>query len=102
MTNLDRYPHLRQVLIDAGFHTKVLPLQELLVRDVRGILYLLWGGALFVLLIGGLNIANLALVRLTLKRKELATRRALGAGGAQVVRQFLIENVLATLSRAAF
>ncbi|MEZ5395705.1 MAG: ABC transporter permease [Bryobacterales bacterium] len=94
--NLDRYPHLRQVLIDAGFHTKVLPLQELLVRDVRGILYLLWGGALFVLLIGGLNIANLALVRLTLKRKELATRRALGAGGAQVVRQFLIENVLAT------
>ncbi|PYU77351.1 MAG: hypothetical protein DMG52_00780, partial [Acidobacteria bacterium] len=37
---------------------------------VKGTLYLLWGGAFLVLLIGGLNIANLALARLTLRRKE--------------------------------
>jgi predicted permease len=55
----------------------------------------------FVLLIGGLNIANLALVRMTLRRKELATRRALGAGGAQVIRQFVVENVLAAFMGGA-
>ena len=40
-------------------YTAVTPLQEALTRRVRRILYLLWGGAAFVLLIGALNIANL-------------------------------------------
>ncbi len=92
--NLERFPQWRELLINAGFHTKVEPLQEMLVRDVKGALYLLWGGAAFVLLIGGLNIANLALARFTLRRKELATRLALGAGRAQLTRQSIVENVL--------
>jgi predicted permease len=96
--NLDRFPEWRELLTNAGFHTKVLRLQEMLVGDVAGTLYLLWGGALFVLLIGALNIANLALVRLTLRRKELAMRLALGAGRAQVTRQYVVENVLLTLT----
>ena len=96
--NLDEFPALRQLLIDARFHTKVLPLQEMVVGDVKNVLYLLWGGALLVLLIGALNIANLALVRLTLRRKELATRQALGARGSQAMRQFILENVLAALA----
>jgi len=33
------------------------------VRSVRGALRLLWGGALFVLLIAAVNITNLALAR---------------------------------------
>ena len=45
-------------------YTAVTPLQEALTRSVRRILYLLWGGAAFVLLIGALNIANLALARI--------------------------------------
>jgi len=53
----------------------------------------LWGGALLVLLIGGLNIANLALARLALRRKELATRIALGASRAQIMRQLILENL---------
>ncbi len=96
--NLEQFPQLRELLIDTRFHTKVLRLQEMIVGDVKSILYLLWGGALFVLLIGALNIANLALVRLTLKRKELATRQALGASGSQVMRQFIVENVLAAVA----
>ena len=96
--NLERFPEWREMLTDAGFHTKVLPLQDMMVGGVKSTLYLLWGGALFVLLIGGLNIANLALVRLTLKRKDLATRQALGARGSQVLRQFIVENVLASLA----
>ena len=34
-----------------------------MVKDVRATLYLMWGGSLFVLLIGCVNVANLALVR---------------------------------------
>lgn len=99
--NLEQFPQLRQLLIDTRFHTKVLRLQEMIVGDVVSILFLLWGGALCVLLIGALNIANLALVRLTLKRKELATRQALGARGSQVMRQFIVENVLAAVAGGA-
>ncbi len=45
-----------------------------MVRDVRTTLYLMWGGALFVLLIGCVNVANLVLVRSRARLKELATR----------------------------
>lgn len=95
--NTDASP-LRQLLIDARFHTKVMPLQERIIGDISGTLYLLWGGALFVLLIGGLNIANLAFVRLTLRRKEVATRQALGARRGQALRQLIVESVMASLA----
>src|SRR5258707_8624235 len=90
---LDRMPELKEVLINAGFHTVVKPLQDMLTANVQKTLYLLWGGAFVVLLIGGINIANLALARLALRRKELATRIALGAGRAQLVRQLVLENL---------
>ena len=63
-------------------------------------LYLLWGGALFVLLIGCVNVANLALVRARSRLKELATRLALGAGRWQVARQLILESVVLTLMAA--
>jgi predicted permease len=91
--NLERFPEFKELLINAGFHTIVKPLQDMLTSDVKKTLYLLWGGAFVVLLIGGLNIANLALARLALRRKELATRIALGAGRAQLMRQLILENL---------
>jgi predicted permease len=91
--NLERFPEMKELLINAGFHTTVKPLQDMLTAGVKGTLYLLWGGALLVLLIGGLNIANLALARLAMRRKEIATRIALGAGRAQLVRQLVLENL---------
>ena len=78
--NLDRLPALKPILVNAGFHSVVVPLQDDLVRDVKGTLYLLWGGTSFVLLIGCLNIVNLALVRARGRLREVATRVALGAG----------------------
>ena len=100
--NLERFPEFKQILIDAGFHSEAKPLQELLIGKVKKTLYLLWGGALLVLVIGALNIANLALARLTVRRKEMATRIALGAGRAQLIRQLLLENMgLALLGGAA-
>ena len=95
--NLERFPEFKELLINAGFHTKVRPLQDMLTADVKKTLYLLWGGAVLVLLISGLNIANLALTRLALRRKEMATRIALGAGRMQMIRQLLVENLALAL-----
>lgn len=90
--NLERFPEMKELLINAGFRTTVKPLQDLLIAGVKGTLYLLWGGAFLVLLIGGLNIANLALARLAMRRKQIATRIALGASRGQLIRQLLLEN----------
>ena len=57
--NLDRFPSLKKLLLNAGFHTMVVPLEDMLVKEVRGALYLLWGGAAFVLLIGVLTRAGI-------------------------------------------
>ena len=91
--NLERFPEMKELLINAGFNTKVRPLQDMLTAGVKDTLYLLWGGAFLVLLIGGLNIANLGLARLANRRKEMATRMALGAGRAQLVRQLILESL---------
>jgi len=98
--NLDLFPQLKPLLINAGFHTTVERLQETLVRDVKATLYLMWGGALFVLLIGCVNVANLVLVRSRARLKELATRLALGAGRLRIGRQLVTESVLLTLLAA--
>jgi putative ABC transport system permease protein len=98
--NLERFPQFKEVLINAGFHTSVGRLQDRIVKDVRATLYLMWGGALFVLLIGCVNVANLVLVRARVRAKELATRLALGAERWQVARQLVIENAVLTLAAA--
>ena len=92
--NLDLIPSLKEILINAGFHTVVVPLQAHLVRDVRSTLYLLWGGVVFVLLVGAVNVTNLMLVRSSARTKELATRHALGAGFGRIARQLLTETLL--------
>ena len=99
--NLDRFPNFKQILINAGYFTSVEPLQELLVRDTRRVLYLLWGGAMMVLLIGGINVANLALARLALRRKEFATRMAIGAGRLELLRQIMVEHLMLALGGGA-
>ena len=98
--NLERFPHLREILTNAGFHTVVKSYQDDLIAGIRTTLYLLWGGVLFVLLIGAVNITNLVMVRSTGRTKELATRHALGAGFGRLTRQLLTETVLLALAGA--
>jgi predicted permease len=99
--NLDRFPQLKQILINAGFHTVVVPLQDFLVQDLRSTLYLLWGGVVFVLLVGAVNVTNLMLVRSSARMKELATRHALGAGLARIAGQLLTETMLLSVAGGA-
>src|SRR5262249_13689071 len=96
--NLDRFPQYKQLLINSGFHTHVDRLQDVMVRDIRPTLYLLWGGAVLVLLIGGVNIANLTLARASIRMKELSTRLALGAARARLMRQLVIESVMLSIA----
>ncbi|MCC7417118.1 MAG: ABC transporter permease [Acidobacteria bacterium] len=98
--NLERFPQYRTLLVNAGFHTTVTPLQDELVRDVKPTLYLLWGGAICVLLIGCVNVANLVLVRSKSRARELATRRALGAGRWRVARQLIAEGLMLSIGGA--
>jgi predicted permease len=95
--NLERFPQFREIVVNAGFHTIVAGLQDDVVRDVKRSLYLLWGGALFVLVIGGVNVANLVLARSRARLRDLSTRVALGAGRARIARQLMTESLVLTI-----
>ena len=78
----------------AGYHASVSSLHADQVRTVRPTLLLLQTGALFLLLIGGVNLVNLLLVRTSGRAREFAVRQALGAGRRDVVCGVLVETIL--------
>ena len=82
---------------DTRWHVQVEPLEQRMSVRYAGTLYVLIGAVGCVLLIACLNVATLSLGRAAARRKEMATRLALGAGRLRVVRQLLTESLLLAL-----
>jgi putative ABC transport system permease protein len=81
-----------------GVGADVIPYaRTILGPEIYALLYTMLGAGIGVLLIACVNVSNLLVARASLRRREVAVRMALGAGGRRVVRQHLTEVlVLAT------
>jgi putative ABC transport system permease protein len=78
----------------AGYAIRVEPLRQHLVSEARPAILALMGAVIFLLLIACANVANLLLVRASLRERELAVRAAIGASWWHLARQMLTEAFL--------
>jgi putative ABC transport system permease protein len=72
----------------------LMRLQDMIVSDVAPALWILTVAVAVVLLIACVNVANLLLERCAARQREIAIRRALGAGPLRLAGQFMTESLL--------
>jgi putative ABC transport system permease protein len=78
-------------------HPLVQPLDEATVAQARPLVRTLFLSVMVVLFIACANLAALLLVRVIGRRREISVRLALGASGAAVLRQSLVEVLLLSM-----
>ena len=97
-----RFPEDR---LDAEGNPVELPaaaLQEVTTRRVRSGLNLLFGAVGLLLLVACMNVAHLFLARGLGRTRDMAVRRAVGAGTGNLVQQLLVESLVLGAAGGAF
>ena len=82
------------ILETSGYSIRLEPMKSYLVSQVRPAILALMGSVIFLLLIACSNVANLMLVRASLRGRELAVPAALGGSRWQLVRQMVAEPLM--------
>ena len=93
----------RTIPMDAsiGYHISLAAMRQHLVAEVQPAIVALMGSVIFLLLIACANVANLLLVRASLREHEFAIRAAMGANRGRLIAPLFTEACLLAVAGTA-